>query len=198
MKRIIGIDPGPVLSGYADLWLPTGSVVSNVKTNQELEKLLELPPVAGQMMVIEMVANYGMPSGADIFETCVQIGRFEKTYQGAHERVFRKEVAITLCGTAKAKSANIRQQIIEMYGGTEKAIGGNKCKKCKGKAWTGRNHEVCALCNGTGWLYPPGPLNLVKSHAWSALAVALTYAILNGHLSPLAANPGALCRSSLL
>ena len=106
------------------------------------------------VLALEMVASYGMAVGAEVFETCVWIGRFKQTWQACYGRantarmVYRKDVKLALCGTAKAKDANIRQALIDLYGG-EYAIG----KKAK-----------------------PGPLYRVKSHAWAALAVAVTAA----------------------
>ena len=193
---IIGIDPGPKESGYIEYDTELNDIyVPGVRPNEEIESVLQLR-YAKTTLAIEMVASYGMAVGESVFRTCVQIGRFEKCCSMPFAEVYRSDVKLTLCGNKRAKQTNIVHCLTDMFGGKDKAIGGNKCKKCKGKGWSGRNREVCSQCRGTGWLNPPGPLAGVKSHAWSALAVALTYAILNGHLSPLVANPGGLCRSS--
>ena len=197
---IIGIDPGPEKSGIVAVELSDMQLGScyDECPNRDIEHSLHGVAAASiarghhPEMAIEMIANYGMPSGASIFETCIQIGRMEKSCSVHHERVFRKEVAVTMCGSVRAKGPNIRQAIIDMYGGKEEAIGGNKCKKCKGKGRSGTGRPTCTQCNGTGWLNPPGPLFCVKSHAWAALAVALTYAIRRGYLSSSVVNPGGL------
>jgi hypothetical protein len=88
-----------------------------------------------------------MPVGAEVFETCVWIGRFMQYWchfasEQSITRIPRKEVKVHLCGTTKAKDANIRQALIDRIGpqGTKKA---------------------------------PGPTYGVKSHCWPALAVAV-------------------------
>lgn len=196
---IIGIDPGPKESGVAIMVLPELSLESFVSANAPVEQYLATghKTPAPVVVAIEMVANYGMAVGESTFRTCVQIGRFEKACeQVLVEEVYRGEVKTILCGDKKAKQTNIIQQITDMFGGKEKAIGAVKCSRCKGKGWFGAGRPECTACRGTGWKYPPGPLAAVKSHAWSALAIALAYAIKKGHLSPLAVNPGALDKSS--
>jgi hypothetical protein len=198
---IYGIDPGPEESGLAVLQLPENFVAGFVYKNKVVEETLGrdwnsvLPfPIE---VAIEWVANYGMAVGQETFKTCFQAGRFSKcNEQLPYDLIIRADVKLTLCGNMKAKDSHLRQQIIDMFGGKEKAIGGNKCKKCKGKKWFGAGRPVCTQCDGTGWLNPPGPLASVKSHAWSALAVALTYAIKRGYLTPSVVNPSGLCRNS--
>ena len=96
-----------------------------------------------------MVASYGMPVGAEVFETVFWIGRFYERHEnegGRVARVFRKDVKMHLCGQTKAKDSNIRQALIDRYGpGKEKAIGLKKT---------------------------PGPLYGIKGDEWQALALA--------------------------
>jgi hypothetical protein len=100
---------------------------------------------------IEMIASYGLPVGAEVFETCLWIGRLQERmllgYLDA-KLIYRKDVKLHLCGTPRAKDANIRQALIDRYGGKTKAIGNKKT---------------------------PGPLYGIKSHGWAALALAVTY-----------------------
>jgi len=105
-------------------------------------------------LAIEMVASYGMPVGASVFETCVWIGRFIQSWAApgaglTHEFIYRREVKLYLCNNARAKDANVRQALIDIYGGKEKAIG----KKAT-----------------------PGPLYGMAGDCWSALGVAVTSA----------------------
>jgi hypothetical protein len=140
---ILGLDPGPVQTGYC--YYEAGTIFSSgVYENAKILELLHdvCPdfPVA-----IEMIASYGMAVGAEVFETCVWIGRFIQ----AHPRpkyvrlVYRKDVKLYLCDSPRAKDGNIRQALLDRIGpiGTKKA---------------------------------PGPCYGVKSHAWAALAVAVT------------------------
>ena len=99
------------------------------------------------LLAIEMIASYGMPVGREVFETCVWIGRMVETWRQPERvrLVYRRDVKIHLCGTAKAKDPNIRQALLDKLGpaGTKKA---------------------------------PGATYGVSSHAWAALAVAVTVA----------------------
>src|SRR5690606_4735562 len=74
-------------------------------------------------------------------------GRFIQACQAPSTKVYRKDVKLHLCGSPRAKDANIRQSLLDRFGpGKEKAVG------------TKQN---------------PGPLYGVKSHMWAALAVAV-------------------------
>ena len=98
-------------------------------------------------VVIELVESYGMPVGADVFQTCIWIGRFDPDETAT--LIGRGQVKMHLCHTMKAKDSNIRQALIDRYGpGKDKAVG----KKAS-----------------------PGPLYGLKSHLWAALALGVTY-----------------------
>ena len=64
----------------------------------------------------EMIASYGMAVGASTFETCVWIGRFIEVARVDVELIFRKDIKLFLCGTMRAKDANIRQALIDRIG----------------------------------------------------------------------------------
>ena len=72
-----------------------------------------------------MIACYGMAVGAEVFETCVWIGRYLEKAQGDMSRIKRGEVKMHLCHSMKAKDSNIRQALIDRFGapGTKKAPG---------------------------------------------------------------------------
>lgn len=110
-------------------------------------------PTADEL-AIEMVASYGMAVGASIFATCVWSGRFlERWALHSGERpahcVYRSEVKTHLCHSMRAKDANIRQALLDRWGGKEQAVG----RKAS-----------------------PGPLYGIAGDCWSALAVAVTVA----------------------
>jgi len=142
---IIAIDPGTTQSGYV---LYDGSIVheSGVIPNDPI--LIMIKSLTGlDYLACEMMDSYGMPVGQEVFETCVWIGRFTQAFGPERTRfIYRRDIKMHLCNSSRAKDANIRQALIDRFGGPD-AIG----KKAS-----------------------PGPLYGVKSHAWAALAVAVT------------------------
>jgi hypothetical protein len=147
-RAVFAVDPGTTHSGYVAY---CGGTVreSGVVENGEMLKMLAWPR-RDTDYAIEMIASYGMAVGAEVFETCVWIGRMVQVAGPERVRlVYRKDVKMHLCASPRAKDANIRQAIIDLYGGKAEAIGTSK---------------------------RPGPLHGVKSHAWAALAVAITAA----------------------
>lgn len=125
--RILAIDPGTDESGWC--LLNNGSVMeSGVMTNRELLCVVQgWNQYSEDTFAIEMIASYGMAVGREVFETCVWIGRFQQTWRDpeAVKLVYRRDVKLHLCGTSKAKDANIRQALIDLLGpqGTKKAQG---------------------------------------------------------------------------
>lgn len=124
----------------------------------------------GNRLVIESVECYGMPVGTDVIETCYWIGRFDRDETAI--LMPRREVKLHLCGDSRAADPNVRQALIDRFGG-KAALSSNKCGKCKGKGWFGAGRPPCPKCGGTP--PPPGPLYGIKTHLWSALALAVTY-----------------------
>ena len=57
-------------------------------------------------MVYEMVAGYGMPVGAEVFETAFWAGRFSEAWPGHAERLYRRDVKLYLCGSSRAKDTS--------------------------------------------------------------------------------------------
>lgn len=145
---ILALDPGTTHSGLVVFNAPDRVSAATVVENREVFDWLQTFPV--QPVAIEMIASYGMAVGKEVFETCVWIGRFVQAAGPDRVRlVYRKDVKMHLCGTPRAKDPNVRQALIDRWGGKAEAIGNVK---------------------------KPGPLYAVKSHAWAALAVAVTAA----------------------
>lgn len=113
---IFAIDPGNVESAYAEMDSVTLKPVSVGKVDNKtlLEKVKQLPYDAE--LVIEMVASYGMAVGKEVFDTVFWIGRFWEAGNGLHrELIYRREEKLDLCGSCKAKDANIRQALIGRF-----------------------------------------------------------------------------------
>lgn len=152
MSTVVAIDPGTTQSGWV---IYSGGRVhdSGVMPNGDMVTWLAARADNGARLAIEMIASYGMAVGREVFETCVWIGRFKQAWHtpDAVQLVYRKDVKLHLCGTTKAKDPNIRQALIDLF----PATGGGKTPQIGTKG-------------------QPGPLYGVSSHAWPALAVAIT------------------------
>ena len=122
-REILAIDPGPTRSAFVR-WDGQRVIDSAWCDNGEVRDVIAMNRRKGPI-AIEMIASYGMAVGADVFQTCVEIGRFVEVAEGHALLVFRRDVKMHLCGSARAKDANIRQALLDRLGpvGTKKAPG---------------------------------------------------------------------------
>jgi len=141
--RVYAIDPGPEKSAWVYI---DGESDPAVVMDFGWQPNCEIAMWSSTPVAIEMIESYGMAVGADVFQTCIEIGRFVQRFGGEKwvTLIGRKAIKLNLCGSSRAKDANIRQAIIDRYGGP------------------------AAIRKG-------GPLYKVSSHIWAALAVGLTY-----------------------
>ena len=120
----IAIDPGNTDSAF--ILFSDKTIIDKGKVeNTFLKKIIwdHSPDFA----VIEMIASYGMAVGKSVFETCLFIGQLQQLIgMDKHQLVYRKDIKMHLCGSMRAKDANIRQALIDRYGspGTKKEQGG--------------------------------------------------------------------------
>lgn len=143
--RILSIDPGPTESGWAIVeTTPFRVVDSGVAANADLRTWVK----AGQgcsVLAIEMIASFGMPVGKTTFETVRWIGRFQEAWHDP-----------------EAVQLVLRMQVKMLL-----------CKRATAKdanVW----QALVDLIGEPGTKKAPGPLYGVRSHARSALAVAVT------------------------
>lgn len=147
MAKILGIDPGNVQSALVLLDTETQEILYKaISPNQDCLKTLGLE-FFGDVAVIEQVAGMGMAVGETVFETAVWSGRFWQILEmSGHrvERIKRMEIKHILCGSSRAKDANIRQRLIDIYGeqGT---------KKNPGKTYGMKADMWAALAVATAW-----------------------------------------------
>lgn len=122
--KILAIDPGNTESGWCVIDADTREPLHFGKTPNEqlrLKILAGAPDVEAGMSVVEMVASYGMSVGADVFETCVWIGRFSEAIRGnwypfsEPHLVYRRDVKLHHCHSAKANDSNIRQALVDRF-----------------------------------------------------------------------------------
>ncbi len=168
---VLGLDPGTEKS--ACVVYGGGNTVGQhvVLENDEMLRWLEtyraIAIEVGQkasttVLVIEKIESYGMAVGESTFATVFWSGRFAQAWSAwRFVQLGRRHVKQHLCHTARATDSNIRQAILDRFGG-EKAIG----KKAT-----------------------PGPLYGIKGHEFAALAVALTWHDQNAN-QPAEIRPG--------
>jgi hypothetical protein len=120
---ILAIDPGPEKSA----WLVLRDGRPRRFLIQDNDDLLKDLRVVGRgvtfdervdEVVIEQVRSYGMSVGAEIFDTVHWAGRFTEAAnpQPVHQ-LPRLKVKQAICHDSRAKDANIRQALIDRFGG---------------------------------------------------------------------------------
>ena len=162
MTRILAIDPGYEQS--AVVRLDGGRVTfSETSPNETVVESLSIGLFSkvADVYLVEQIASYGMPVGREVFETVHWAGRFYQAMDATMPRFLngdspflarlpRKTVVTQICGSARAKDANVRQALIDRYGGSKAEAVGTKAK--------------------------PGPLYGVHGDQWAALALAVAWA----------------------
>lgn len=153
MAQIIGIDPGNTHSAIVILdgdGVPVHAAkLPNDEMWHSMRVLIDDLVGPAPMVVIEQVRSYGMPVGAEVFDTVRWAGRFEQVATDCECEIVllpRLDVKAHLCHASNAKDSHIRQALVDRFGGKDAAIG------------------VKAR---------PGPLYGFKSDLWAALAVAV-------------------------
>lgn len=151
---ILAIDPGPTESAYV-VWDGERITWKGKETNADMLTIIGNAKLDHHTRCcIEMIASYGMAVGAEVFETCVWIGRFMEAFGAERcDRIPRIQIKNHICHSSRAKDGNIRQALIDRLGlvGTKKA---------------------------------QGPLFGVSGDVWSALAVAVTWADTHAAVRP--------------
>lgn len=147
--NIFAVDPGPMFSAWVEYSPEYRNVTrSGYEDNEKI--MIRIGCLSPEITVaVEEVACYGMPVGKEVFDTVRFTGRIEQLCAGRFLKfilVPRSEVKMHLCQSMRAKDSNIRQSLLDKFGG-KSAVGTKKS---------------------------PGPLYGISSHKWSALAIAVT------------------------
>lgn len=141
---ILAIDPGTVESGWCVY--ASGRVHnSGVSTNIDTLRLVQDQAPFVETLAIEMFASMGMIVGQTVFETVRWIGRFQQAW--------RAPDAVRL----------VYRQQVKLH----------LCGQARAKDKNVRQALIDKL-GPVGTKKTPGPLYGVTSHAWSALAIAVT------------------------
>lgn len=157
MTAVCAIDPGSEHSGYVILDAGDERVAEtgNLANGELLEWIGRLAPDELDAIVLEWTAPRGMLGSAQLFETLYWTGRFYQAAVAAGvpvHRLERVQAKMYLVGQRNAKDPQIRAALIDRFGG----VGGKAA--------------------AVGTKRDPGPLYGVATHAWAALAIAVTFA----------------------
>ena len=141
MPYVLAVDPGTkssgvILANLAEPLKPTtdSSICPTIiyhdhMNNHELVDSLRLPRFSVnnedyilKYVAIENMVSYNMRVGRETFETCMWIGRFIEAVLSNSQLstallIPRPSVKMLLCGSMRAKDADIRRSISDLYGG---------------------------------------------------------------------------------
>ena len=99
-------------------------------------------------VAIETLHVRGMPTAQEEMDTQFEAGRIISRIGLPFTKMRRMDIKLHLCGSARAKDGNVRQALLDRWGGKARAVG----KKAN-----------------------QGPLYGIGNDVWSALAVAVTW-----------------------
>lgn len=151
MTHLLAIDPGSEKSGWVIIDTDDGCKPLGFGKTPNTELLRSAYEIDFDSAAIEMVASYGMPVGAEVFETCVWIGRFCEAIElnGITPRlVTRQPIKLHHCHSPKATDATVRQALVDRF------------------AYGQPNH-------GKGAKDAPGFFHGFKADVWQAFALAI-------------------------
>jgi hypothetical protein len=137
MSTIYAIDPGTTHSALVRVQ-DDGLTVGGMWTNDMLCINLHEGVFPQGVLVIEQIEAMGMAVGKETFETVFWSGRFAQAWEQRlrpWSRVTRRQVKLHLCGSMKAKDANIRQALIDRYGGIACTKKGGALHGIKSHLW---------------------------------------------------------------
>lgn len=102
MNRLLAIDPGNIKSGYVLVEFDESDITKVIDVGKvENEKIYDVLADSYDHLAIEMIAGMGMTVGAEVFETCVWIGRFLEHAEhvvgfAEPKRIYRREEKLDL------------------------------------------------------------------------------------------------------
>ena len=130
---IYGLDPGTTHSAL--ICLVGDQAGGGIYKNSDLLSRL-MADRSMDMLVIEQIEAMGMAVGAETFETVFWSGRFAQAWEPRQwARITRRAVKLYLCGSMRAKDANIRQALIDKWGGIAATKKGGALYGIKSHLW---------------------------------------------------------------
>jgi hypothetical protein len=139
---ILAIDPGTRESGCVLFQNSLGAIASaGVRSNEEIiEKLREPTRLSDtDVLVYEQIESFGKAVGFEVFRTVWWSGRFCEAWMDRGGRIApitrRRVKEVIAGGNPKAKDAQIRQCLIDLYGGQAQTKKGGALERVKSHSW---------------------------------------------------------------
>ena len=135
----LAMDPGPIQTAWVVFGPATrGLRAFGITPNEELiERFRTGVAPAVETVVIEEIESFGMPVGREIFDTVWWAGRYAEALRDRElVRLSRRKVKTHLCGSARAKDPNVRQVILDRYGGAAAARKGGPLAGVSKDVWS--------------------------------------------------------------
>lgn len=138
MRPLYAIDPGTVQSALVVIG-EAGTISGRILPNEDLLRYIRsVAADASSQLVVEQIESYGMAVGREVFETVLWSGRFIEAWDARGlpwALLPRRDVKIALCASARAKDPNIRQALIDRYGGSASTRKGGPLAGIKSHLW---------------------------------------------------------------
>ena len=139
--RIIGIDPGTLHSGLAVIDSEDETIIHHKAwtLNLQIESYLLFEMDKGDHFGCEWVQNYGRVIGEETLRAAYYAGRFAYiATNNQAERIWeptRPEILGHHCGSRNVPKSNLRQAILDRYGGKEAKKKGNPLHGISNHIW---------------------------------------------------------------
>lgn len=138
--KLLAIDPGNTQSAYVLLDVDSEQLIDFGKVpNSALISRLRNVELCADHMAIERIAMGGMAAGVETFDTAEWVGRYLEAWESrgaAATRIRRYDEKVILCGTVRAKDKNIRQALIDRFGGIAETKKGGRLYKVSADVWS--------------------------------------------------------------
>jgi hypothetical protein len=151
---ILGTDPGNVNSAFI-LYDSDKQLIldKSIVDNQTLLDFIATLTGEVDVAIIEKIACMGMAVGESVMDTAMWSGRFCQRFTDSGIKVEwlkRIEIKNILCGSSRAKDANIRQRLIDIF--TVDGINPIGTKKNPGRLYKVHADEWSALATVISWI----------------------------------------------
>ena len=116
---VIGLDPGTRDSAFV-VFLENTVMRADVLPNEAVVEFLAAWVSSERtVLVIEQIESFGMAVGREVFETVFWTGRMAQAWTPKpFDRLPRRVIKQHLCHTSRATDGNIRQAIMDRFGGS--------------------------------------------------------------------------------